>query len=88
MDKKIYDYWLYGLESIGRKTFIKLKENGMDGEMLYHCKEKDIPSFLSEKQKTILLKEKKKSMEMLLREYERLSRDGIFMSVLGDEYYL
>ncbi len=87
MDKKMYDYWLYGLEAIGRKTFLKLKENGCDGELLYHCNENQIPDFLSEKQKNSMLNGKKKSKENLLKEYERIKKDGIFMTVFGDADY-
>ncbi len=87
MDKKMYDYWLYGLESIGRKTFLKLKESGYSGEFLYHCKECEIPFFLGEKQKASLLKGKKISKELLLSEMERIKMDGIFMTFFGDADY-
>ena len=87
MDKKMYDYWLYGLESIGRKTFLKLQEKGLDGETLYHCKENEIPDFLSGRQKQSLLKGKTKTKDGLLKEYESLKKDGISMSVFGENEY-
>ena len=87
MDKKVYDYWLYGLESIGRKTFLKLKENGFDGEFLYHCTLNQIPDFMGEKQKNAIVNGKKKAKEVLVSEYERIKKDGIFMTVFGDADY-
>ncbi len=87
MDKKVYDYWLYSQETIGRKTFLKLKENGLDGFFLYHCEEKDIPSFLGEKQKTSIIKGKLKSKEQLYGDFEKVKKDGIFMTVFGDDDY-
>lgn len=87
MDKKAYDYWLYGLEAVGRKTFLKLRENGYDGFSLYHCYEKEIPSFLTEKQKASIINGKSISEEMVKREFQKIKTDGIFMTVFGDEKY-
>ncbi len=87
MDKKVYDYWLYSQGTIGRKTLLKLKENGFDGFFLYHCKESEIPSFLGEKQKTSIIKGKAKKQEILYRDFEKVKKDGIFMTVFGDADY-
>lgn len=87
MDKKMYDYWLYSQGTIGRKTLLKLKENGFDGFFLYHCKDSEIPSFLGEKQKTSIIKGKAKNKEQLYRDFEKVKKDGIFMTVFGDDDY-
>ena len=87
MDKKAYDYWLYGLDAIGRKTFLKLKENGYDGFLLYYCNENEMPSFLGEKQKTSIIRGKTKTEEAIHSEFQKVKNDGIFMTVFGDDDY-
>ena len=87
MDKKMYDYWLYGLSSIGRKTFLKLNENGFNSAYLYKCREERLPTFLNEKQKASIIKGQEKSEESLKNAYEKLRANGIFMTVFGDDDY-
>lgn len=87
MDKKAYDYWLYGLASIGKKTFLKLKENGYDSFFLYNCTKEKLPSFLGERQKASIIKGQAKKEESLHNAYEKLKKDGIFMTVFGDDDY-
>lgn len=87
MDKKMYDYWLYGLPSIGKKTFMKLNGMGCDSFFLYKCAKNDLPDFLSKKQKDFILKGQTKSQEVLERSYEKLKKQGIFMTVFGDADY-
>lgn len=87
MDKKVYDYWLYGLEGIGRKTYLRLHKEGYDGFKIYHCKETKLPSFLGEKQKQVIKKGKEKPEEYLWNEFEKMRKQGIFMTVFGDADY-
>ena len=87
MDKKVYDYWLYGLEGIGRKTFLRLHKEGYDGFEVYHCKETKLPSFLGEKQKQAIRKGQEKSEEFLWDGFEKIKKQGIFMTVFGDADY-
>lgn len=87
MDKKIYDYWLYGLPSIGKKTFMTLKEMGCDSFFLYKCNKNDLPDFLSKRQKDFILKGQTKSQAFLERSFEKLKKQGIFMTVFGDADY-
>ena len=72
MDKKMYDYWLYGLEFIGKKTYLRLKENGYDGLYLYQCSEEKLPVFLGEKQKASIIIGKRKSRQMIQDAYEKI----------------
>lgn len=83
----MYDYWLYCLEGIGRKTFLKIKSAGYNGGDIYCCEETRLPSFLSEKQKCSIIKGKKLSQEDILYQYEKLKKQGIFMTVFGDADY-
>ena len=83
----MYDYWLYGLEGIGRKTFFMLKEEGYNGEKIYNCDENKFPSFLSEKQKNSIKIGKMRTQQDILYEYEKLEKQGIFMTVFGDDDY-
>lgn len=83
----MYDYWLYGLMGIGRKTFFLLKGEGYDGFELYYCDEDKLPSFLSQKQKNSIKIGKKRSQQDILYEYEKLEKQGIFMTVFGDADY-
>lgn len=87
MDKKMYDYWLYSLEAIGRKTFLKLKEIGYDGRVLYTCKENEMPDILTERQKTSIVIGKKKTEEDIRKEFQKMKTEGIFMTVFGDDDY-
>ena len=87
MDKKMYDYWLYSLPTIGKKTFLKLKEAGYDSFFLYKCAEKELPDFLSKKQRDFILKGKTKPVAFLEKSYEKLKKQGIFMTVFGDDDY-
>ena len=87
MDKKIYEYWLYGLETIGRRTFLQLQKNGYDGFYIYCCKEQNLPSFLSEKQKASIIRGQAKKEEQLYLAFQNLKKDGIFMTVFGDADY-
>lgn len=87
MCKKMYDYWLCGLEGIGRKTFFMLRDEGYDGEKLYHCDENKLPSFLNEKQKNSIKTGKRRTQKELLYEYEKLNKQGIFMTFFGDADY-
>ena len=87
MDKKMYDYWLYGLEFIGRKTYLRLRENGYDGLYLYQCSEEKLPVFLGDKQKASIIIGKRKSRQMIQDAYEKIKNDGIFMTVYGDADY-
>lgn len=87
MDKKTYDYWLYGIDYIGRKTFSLLREHGYDGENLFLCNENELPSFLNQKQRDSLLKAKRKNFEQIKEEYEKVKKGGIFMTVFGDDDY-
>lgn len=87
MDKKVYDYWLYGLYGIGKKTFIKLYEEGYVGSYLYKCSKDKLPLFLSETQQTSILEGQKRSEEQLKTAYEKLKTEGIFMTVFGDDDY-
>lgn len=87
MDKKMYDYWLYGLEGIGRKTFLQLQKEGYNSVEIYHCKEQDLPSFLAEKQKNSIKKGKEKPLEYLCNEFEKIKKQGILMTVFGDADY-
>lgn len=87
MDKKIYDYWLYSLAHIGKKTFLKLKEYGYDSSFLYKCAKEKFPSFLSEKQKASILKGQEKTESALEYAYKKLDKERIFMTVFGDADY-
>ena len=87
MCKKMYDYWLYSLEGIGRKTFFMLKDEGYDGEKLYYCDKNNLPAFLNEKQKNSIKTGKKRTEQEILNEYEKLKKQGIFMTFFGDADY-
>ena len=87
MCKKMYDYWLYGLEGIGRKTFFRLKDEGYDGEKLYSCDGNKLPLFLNEKQKNSIREGKQRVQRDIFYEYEKMKKQGIFMTVFGDADY-
>ncbi len=87
MDKKAYDYWLYSLSDIGRKTFLKLQENGYSSKFLFECNIENIPTFLSKKQITSITKGKKMEEIVLEKQYESLKKQSIFMTVYGDADY-
>lgn len=87
MDNKMYDYWLYGLPSIGKKTFLRLKEEGLESFFIYKCTENELPDFLSKRQKEFIMKGKAKPLPVLERSFEKLKKQGIFMTVFGDDDY-
>ena len=87
MENKVYDYWLYGLPTIGRKTFLKLQETGCDSFFLYKCDKSELPDFLSKKQKDFIMKGKTRSMASLEKSFEKLEKQGIFMTTFGDADY-
>lgn len=87
MCKKVYDYWLYSLDGIGRKTFFMLRDEGYDSEKLYCCDENKLPSFLNEKQKNSIKAGKGRTEQDIFYEYEKLKKQGIFMTVFGDADY-
>ncbi len=87
MDKKVYDYWLYSLLGIGKKTFLKLAKEDFDGKYLYENKVMELPDFLSKRQKASIIKGYEKTKEHLQRSYEKLLKAGIFLTVFGDADY-
>lgn len=87
MENKVYDYWLYSLPAIGRKTFMKLQENGCDSFFLYKCKQSELPDFLSKKQKDFIIKGKTRTKESLEKSFQKMEEQGIFMTVFGDADY-
>lgn len=87
MDKKMYDYWLYSLSGIGKKTFLKLQENGYSSKLLYECNKEKLPSFLSKKQTSSIIKGKAVEEIVLEKQYESLKKQSIFMTVFGDADY-
>ncbi len=87
MENKVYDYWLYGLPTIGRKTFLKLQETGCDSFFLYKCDKSELPDFLSKKQKDFIMKGKTRSMASLEKSFEKLEKKGIFMTTFGNADY-
>lgn len=87
MNEKVYDYWLYSLPGIGRKTFQKLKENKTDSFFLYKCDENSLPDFLGKKQRESLMKGREKKEQCLLEEYEKLIQAGIKMTEYGEDDY-
>lgn len=87
MDKNVYDYWLYGLSAIGKKTFLKLHDNGFDSKFLYECNIEQLPSFLSKRQMTSIIEGKSQNETFLKKQYENLKKQSIFMTVFGDADY-
>lgn len=86
MDKKAYDLWLYSLLGIGRKTCMKLWEQGYTGEKLYAGDDRCF-SMLNEKQKGSLINGRKITKNKIQDTYEKMLQEGIFMTVFGDADY-
>ena len=87
MDRKIYDYWLYALPYIGKKTFLRLLEEGYVSDFLYECTEEKLPSFLSEKQKASIIKGRHAEKTNLENAYKKLEHHGIYMTVYKNPDY-
>lgn len=87
MDKKKFDYWLYSLPGIGKKTFIKIYEEGFSSFYLYKCDKNKLPSILSEKQRFTILKGREKKVEELDKAFLTLKEKKIFMAVFYEENY-
>ncbi len=87
MDRKVYDYWLYSLNGIGKKTFLKLRNAGIPSEEVYKGQLENIAPFLDKKQVSSIIKGKSDKETDLYERYEKLKQLGIFMTVFGDEDY-
>lgn len=87
MDRKMYDYWLYALPYIGKKTFLRLLTEGYGSDFLYECAEEKLPSFLSEKQKASIIKGRSAGKEKMENVYKKLEHRGIFMTVYKNPDY-
>ena len=68
MEKKVYQYWLYSMESIGKKTVEQLLENFEDEKAVYHASDKELSKALTQKQRSIMKENRVKDPHKMYRE--------------------
>ncbi|MBR0171471.1 MAG: DNA-processing protein DprA [Lachnospiraceae bacterium] len=81
-EERAYLYWLNSMDGIGAKTVRRLTDAFDNAKAVYLAGEKQVMSFLTDRQQEVYLRAKKERVPE--REYEALVRSGIFFVCADD----